>query len=152
MRTIKFRAWKSWRKPEMLYPPSFNLFWSEKSKSQTMVYKDEDSTYRADCNWLFDAQWNMPLMQFTGMADKNGKEIYESDIAKITWTDYSLPEYPEGYQYTELGVMGWNQKSAQFSFLLKDSLFKDNWDNLQIEIIGNIYENPELLQEGRGNG
>ena len=27
----------------------------------------EDFTYRADCNWLFDTQWNIPLMQFTGL-------------------------------------------------------------------------------------
>ncbi len=82
--------------------------------------------------------------QYTGLKDKNGKEIYEGDIANIT-----LGLVEQG-GYTERGVMQWNEKSASFSFLCNDSLFDAAFnrpDAFKVEVIGNIYENPELLKE-----
>ena len=65
--------------------------------------------------------------QFTGLKDKNGKEIYEGDIVKsgiLTGEVYQQYGY---WTATSIGQSLWSQKS--------------------IEIIGNIYENPELLKE-----
>ena len=90
---------------------------------------------------------DMPIMQFTGLKDKNGKEIYEGDIANIT-----IGLIEKG-GYTERGVMEFNQQSAQFAFLCEDSLFEEPQerpDAFTIEVIGNIYENPELINgEGK---
>ena len=77
------------------------------------------------------------LMQFTGLKDKNGKEIFEGDIIKATYE-----------QEFEFGEVFWDNDSASFD------IRGDNWksmENLQeapqyYEVIGNIYENPELLE------
>ena len=86
------------------------------------------------------------LMQYTGLKDKNGKDIYESDIVKC----YTVTEEGE-YEY--VGVVCFKD----FAFVIVDE--KDTYDPLwnyksgfvgietEIEIIGNVYQNPELLEE-----
>ena len=78
------------------------------------------------------------IIQFTGLLDKNGKEIFEGDILRHNNSLY----------YVKFS-------SNQFVLLLKQVGSKTNWRSLEwcnnvkkyIEIIGNIYENPELLKE-----
>ena len=88
------------------------------------------------------------VMQYTGLKDKNGVEIYEGDIL-------------------ELRVNPFNKKRDLFQVVFKDGGFRDEWNNYigqylppdirnrqggrvrlneACEIIGNIYENPELLK------
>lgn len=86
--------------------------------------------------------------EFTGLKDKSGTEIYEGDIANITYTILNPPE--EGKKVietriTERGVMMFNQESAQFSFFLENSILDENMQNFEIKVIGNIYEHPKLL-------
>lgn len=80
---------------------------------------------------------NVILMQHTGLKDKNGKEIYEEDIIK------GITE--EGEE--EIITIKWDEKRACFDPFSVD--FNDNWDYLyypnKFEVIGNIYENPDLL-------
>lgn len=83
------------------------------------------------------------LIQFTGLKDKNGKEIWEGDIANIT---YTCMRFSHWMRITDRGVMEWVNKSAQFSFLVKDSILDEDMQDLEVEVIGNIYENPELLR------
>ena len=76
---------------------------------------------------------DLELMQFTGLLDKNGKEIFESDVLKI---------YYEGNQKSYLKKVKW----------LNDAINKGRWDALDncaftsCEVVGNIFENPELLE------
>ena len=78
------------------------------------------------------------LMQSTGLFDKNGKEIFEGDIV-----DYKGRK----------AIIKWNGSYASFIYRFVDELKKrvSEWHPLflayyHFEIIGNIYENPELLE------
>ena len=72
------------------------------------------------------------LMQYTGLKDKNGVEIYEGDILQR-----------KGHKYKHQII--WHEQSAGFNLAwVYDSLTSE----YQIEVIGNIYENPDLI---RGN-
>ena len=105
-REIKFRAWEHDR--------------------QKMCYG-----YK---NYIADAeQNNYPLMQFTGLLDKNGTEIYEGDWVKHDAWDYNFQVI-------------FNQEKARFVCKLKTGL-TTYIDNEMVEVSGNIYENPELLTQ-----
>ncbi len=123
MREIKFRAWNEKRKV-MAYDLIFQFF------------SDGRIFFQPNHNDIVNN-----IMQYAGLKDKNGKEIYEGDIAKVTYT------YSGINKYTEIGVMEFDENIAQFHFVMKKSLFEDDYSGLIVEIIGNIYENPELLGE-----
>ena len=69
--------------------------------------------------------------QFTGLSDKSGKEIYEGDIVRIT-------DAP-----TIKGEVVWQYLAWQ----MKDGGMLSNFDTNYLEIIGNIHQNPELIEE-----
>lgn len=125
MRTIKFRAWDTEAK-EMLFGGNFQDIATEPDKER----------------WFFgiDVE-NHPdfieLMQFTGLLDKNGVEVYEGDI-----TEYE-PLSSQG------GVFGKSRhlvsyEAPRFMITNPDDVRWGGYQNL--EVVGNIYENPELLK------
>jgi|SRR5579864_428466 len=75
---------------------------------------------------------DMVLMQYTGLKDKNGKEIYEGDILQV-------PGAIPAQVYWDFGSWQLRNGSLTGGMLA-------NFDEENIEIIGNIYENPELLK------
>jgi len=111
MREIKFRAW---------YPYIPVMYsWEELKKSW----------WKSD---LFDGPFKM--MQYTGLKDKTGKEIYEGDIVKKEVVSNPSPIFKTRYVTYSRGM-----------FLLGDSPL--GWPAyICLEIIGNRYENPELLE------
>ncbi|MCD6473673.1 MAG: hypothetical protein J7K47_02020 [Thermoplasmata archaeon] len=91
------------------------------------------------------------LMQYTGLKDKNGKEIYEGDIVKIYDEDFD-----GNIEIIKIAKVVF--KNASFflepaldegSFIYTLSAELEYWDigGCEIEVIGNIYENKELLKE-----
>jgi uncharacterized phage protein (TIGR01671 family) len=77
---------------------------------------------------------DIELMQFTGILDKNGKEIYEGDI--VLFSDWK----PKVIAFKDKSFAGFTLKNTD--------LFLTTYDSERMEVIGNIYENPDLLNEG----
>ena len=124
MREIKFRAWD--KKFSMMHY-EFNVFSNgfKVPSNPTMIEHlgVDDFIVRWDSD-------RAVLMQYTGLKDKNGKEIYEGDIVKA---DYGLG-CRHGKPYAEEVVF------EEFFYLKAECRISDN-----IEVIGNIYENEDLL-------
>lgn len=127
MREIKFRAWDG---KQMFYTSNnedlSNIVLVLDNKSWNLGYQDYDWDVHGANSYKNDI-----LMQYTGLKDREGNEIYEGDIVKlddiicpITWSD-------GGFQMITNEQQG---KSAAIQDRLK-----------YFEIVGNIYENPELL-------
>ena len=79
---------------------------------------------------------DLVLMQSTGLVDKNGKEIFEGDIVKMSKDVYSEPTY---YEVVKHYGGAYCLKSKQHGCEL--------WlRHTDCEVVGNVYENPELLE------
>lgn len=78
--------------------------------------------------------------QCTGLKDKNGRLIYEGDIIRLPWQ----AEWPD-----LIGVVKFNELYASFllSKTITDRAEQSFWWNNSKEVIGNIHENPELLED-----
>jgi len=129
MREIKFRAWNIGGKIMNysiagLYPSEYGI------AVQVNGSRDINSI-------------NYVLLQYTGLKDKNGKEIYEGDVVKILDTSISK-------HYDFIGECVWYEFSCGFNLRKgnHDLMFKRlDSTTEQYEIIGNIYENPNLLDD-----
>lgn len=81
------------------------------------------------------------LCQFTGICDKNGNRIWENDIL-MAHLDESYPE-DVTYETVEWGVAGWVGHEANSI----GRQYLDEFDTKYYEVVGNTFDNPELLQE-----
>lgn len=124
MREIKFRAWNPscniWIKPHFiyLYNTKDNAFAIDHLESKT-----KDKAWSRDTNLI--------LMQFTGLKDKNGKEIYEGDIISCT----------EGNHKDTL-ILGWCIDGYGYHWSKSKRMITDqDIIDKRYEVIGNIYEN-----------
>ena len=133
MRDIKFRAWDTENK-EMLKVQELDFedtFYGGRLSIRVDMYND-----------YFDME-DMILMQYTGLKDKNGKEIYEGDIVKFRFKE-DREEFPDLIGYIE-----YQSTFAAFRIMSNQGSFKIDITEIKfIEKIGNIYDNPELLEKG----
>ncbi|WP_339148385.1 YopX family protein [Sutcliffiella sp. BMC8] len=86
--------------------------------------------------------------QYTGLKDKNGKEIYEGDV--ITFEDAHYSESENGQEFDvfiNAGVVEWEDKQPQFYVTNRQSVDLETlFDYIEeSEVIGNIYENPNIF-------
>lgn len=91
-------------------------------------------------------EWFSDLMQYTGLKDKNGVEIYENDIIDIHQTVNGYNQFVIQYDNYKFSARYYNQKTKQilgwYQYDL-DELFEINETEKEIEVIGNIYKNEE---------
>jgi len=132
MRDIKFRCWDTENK-EMLEVQE--LDYEDSYNGQPMIRTTMYSDY-------FDTE-DMILMQYVGLKDKNGKEIYEGDIVKFRFKD-------DREEFSDLiGYIEYQTTFTAFRIMSNQGSFKIDITEIKfIEVIGNIYKNPELLEEG----
>ena len=140
MREIKFRAWDkekekmviaAWRMSMNL---NGNIYWKVDHYDGNFNLKEREET---------DGNNRFTLMQFTGLHNKNGQEIYEGDICKYSYINPMTRE-----ERTFVWKVEWSN-GAYWLHSIDDSL-QDTllWiQHKEIEVIGNIYENPELLKK-----
>ena len=131
-RIIKYRAWDKEKK---------KMFWVSKidlpifDSGAIMLLNQPNIT---EVNDTWQSLGSVELMQFTGLLDKNCREIFKGDI---------LEKYHCGIKsFGEL-------KTDGMRWWIEDKLNETNWENMDItsgkfcKIIGNVYENPELLNK-----
>ena len=88
--------------------------------------------------------------QYTSLKDKNGKQIFEGDILSIPFEEDRSPYeensiyYEKGEVYFDTERYGWYVRFREYN----DEISLWEYDNTDIEVIGNIYDNPELLKGG----
>ena len=126
MREIKFRAWN--KNTKKMY--KIGQITLEKG---TWNYEPDNREY---IGMSMPYQPSFILMQYTGLKDKNGKEIYEGDIVK---SYYYIPKQDgtEGERYT-IKTIEYDEVRCKYNI--------DMFENL--EIVGNKWDNPELLEKG----
>lgn len=94
---------------------------------------------------------SITIGQYTGLTDKNGKKIFEGDIIKYKNTDGIKFN---GVALTVIGKVVYNEKNASFAISGKDEIGAKHYDYFpikKIEVIGNIHDNPEILEGGEEN-
>ena len=132
MRTIKFRAWDKVRQKMYMWDSVGDGLKDES-------YGDDWCVFKGLCEKV---QEENELMQFTGLLDKNGKEIYEGDVLNMHAFTGSV-EYCENF-----GCFMVNHGKS-LGFLSKDNGCYHDEDGIEIEfyaseceIIGNVHEHP----------
>ncbi|OUB05993.1 hypothetical protein BK708_40475 [Bacillus thuringiensis serovar yunnanensis] len=135
MREIKFRTWD--KKYHMLeYDDSPDLLIGMDGK----VYQKEERNYAGTSFIEYEVANRFELMQYTGLKDKNGKEIYEGDILQFNTDAPGVVDYFRG-----------SCRVKTPSRYRGDDWRTSLWDATidEYEIVGNMYENPELLEESK---
>lgn len=134
---MKFRAWngKYMILPDLSDWDDFFIL-----PDGDIGFMDEDSSSYSGYRFLgYRTDWE--VMQFTGLLDKNGKEIYEGDIVKF-FTYY--------YKKGTSRIVAWDDCGRWLPFCDDDYIQDEQGDHFNFdkgfEILGNIYENPELLK------
>lgn len=140
MREIKFRAWN--KKQKKMYDGNDII----SVIGVPGIVNEEQICYRL--NEHFERlQKQFILMEYVGFKDKRGKEVYEGDVVQFDVVGENHVSFDkkkkEQIRYHENQVIGELQIKAEYTLFDYEPLN----NCCQFEVIGNIYENPNLLQE-----
>jgi uncharacterized phage protein (TIGR01671 family) len=162
MREIKFRAWDRAEKRMVTDMNSEGLILIPTSPGWGVAQSNEVKGVNEWDDYLFswtdadiiDGRWE-PL-QFTGLWDKNGKEIYEGDIIirPVEPTDWNKKQFHINKLSMEKSLIVWDEENAGFEERFRPGNSMHPFFEIvrlvdvenKIEIIGNIYENTELIK------
>ena len=144
MREIKFKAWmKIWDEDELIKGKMFYQILPAGDFKTWVIAFDNDDKYDGD----FTVGEDIELMQYTGIKDKKGVEVYEGDITKHKYWEgkdtYVVIKWDDG-----LLTFKGNVYSERDGIECENVFFIDS-DNHKFEIIGDIYSNPELLSKDK---
>lgn len=132
---FRFRVWftPDYQEPEMIYDAEQT--YDNRCRKKGSYYHDSFGEILEDKDCV--------VMQCTGLKDKNGKLIYEADVVKFRNTDNKY----------YIGIIKYTAEDALFCLSYRNEKNRDDWDYVsryRLEVIGNIYENPEFLEDNNG--
>lgn len=128
MREIKFRAWDDNK------TGAYNSIVYQNDQELWEYFRNlNDDERKYDCKFVF--------MQFTGLQDKNGKEDYHKNILRDILTRLLCTVEYGKYKGRNGTGFGWYLQKMNGEFYVPYPYELSGW-----EVIGNIYENPELLE------
>ncbi|HFI0274211.1 TPA: YopX family protein [Streptococcus suis] len=141
----KFRAWDVHNKKMLVVNDICNLFWENTFFECYELVPDPKGKREYELiNHRIDFE-DCVLMQSTGLFDKNGKEIFEDDVVKSTWFN----DYDDCVGYRKEGTVVY--RNGYFGIEYPGDVEKGYSPTIldfavSVEIIGNIHQNPELLE------
>ena len=121
MREIKFRVWDDVEKEYITIAEKFCF----DDIQEIIDFECDGIEFRKNKRYIFE--------QYTGMKDCDGTEIYEGDILKDTNDGFVI------------GAVEWDDEDLEY--FVDDRLC--NYYSQEVQVCGNIYENPELIKEVR---
>ncbi len=137
MRQIKFRAWDDLKK-EWLLGYEFPALGGFSIAGETMMMGEWSCVLTDMLHGKFGENGkHLKIMQYTGLKDFNEKEIYEGDILSYIDNDNLTEDFEE--------VVYWDEKTGCYQTDSSEHVWSDV-ARLSI-VIGNVYENPEFLEE-----
>ena len=124
--------------------PKFRAYLKETETLAEVIHISFENKVLKVRHWEYgESTWldfnQVELLQFTGLKDKNGKKIYEGDIVSDQYANIYTPIFRNGI------YMAYNVEYLHLTEQEPSTQFNVVWKN-GCEIIGNIYDNPELLE------
>ncbi len=145
-RQIEFRGYdvedKAWRYGYYVYHQDTTYCFSEDYENgpdvrHHYIIWDEMTDWGLPNRWLKSEVDGKSISQFSGFKDRNKKKVYDGDIVNLYGYFTKLPK----------GCVKWDEKCCSYIVIYEGGVIPIcNFRSSDIEVIGNVYENPEMLE------